>query len=212
VALTSAPVRFVALDVGDGALPSRILSGMPAAFETLPETTPPARIVAEHGRAPVELNAEAEIAARINALRIARGLPAIASSASLNLVARAHAGDLLLNRPDQGGCNVHSWSDAGDWTPVCYTPDHSGAQAMWSKPEELTGGAYPGRGFEIAWRGPFGRVSPASAVAGWLESGAHAAVLVEDGAWAGADWKAMGVGVAGPYAVVWFGRRADPAG
>jgi len=151
---------------------------------------------------------EAELARMINDYR------AVPVSRSLNAVAEAHVRDLMEHRPDsatafgRGACNMHSWSSAGSWKPVCYTSDHARAAAMWSKPREITRGAYPGNGYEIAywWSG---RITPEIALSGWEDSRPHNALIVEDGPWRGADWQAMGIGIDGNYAVVWFGKEPD---
>ena len=157
---------------------------------------------------------EAELARMINDYRAQEGLPPVPVSRSLNAVAEAHVRDLMEHRPDsatafgRGACNMHSWSSAGSWKPVCYTSDHARAAAMWSKPREITRGAYPGNGYEIAywWSG---RITPEIALSGWEDSRPHNALIVEDGPWRGADWQAMGIGIDGNYAVVWFGKEPD---
>jgi len=160
---------------------------------------------------------EAELARMVNDYRADNGLPPVPMSRSLNAVAQAHVRDLMENRPDtatgfgRGNCNMHSWSAAGRWKPVCYTRDHARATSMWSKPREITRGAYPGNGYEIAywWSG---EITPEIALDGWQDSPAHNDLIVEDGPWRGADWQAMGVGIDGHYAVVWFGKEPDGAG
>lgn len=160
---------------------------------------------------------EAELARMVNGYRAEYGLPPVPISRSLNAVAEAHVRDLMENRPDtatafgRGRCNMHSWSSAGPWTPVCYTRDHARASAMWSKPREITRGAYPGNGYEIAywWSGA---ITPEIAIEGWIDSPAHNDLLIEDGPWRGANWQAMGIGLHGNYAVVWFGKEPDRAG
>lgn len=157
---------------------------------------------------------EAALARMINDYRAREGLPAVPVSRSLNAVADAHVRDLMENRPDSAtafghrSCNMHSWSSAGPWKPVCYTRDHARATAMWSKPREITRGAYPGNGFEIAywWSG---RITPEIALYGWQDSPSHNDLIVEEGPWRGADWQAMGIGIAGNYAVIWFGKEPD---
>jgi uncharacterized protein YkwD len=159
---------------------------------------------------------EAELARMVNDYRADNGLRPVPVSRSLNAVAEAHVRDLMEHRPDsatgfgRGPCNMHSWSAAGRWKPVCYTRDHARAAAMWSKPREITRGAYPGNGYEIAywWSG---RITPEIALYGWQDSRAHNDLIVEEGAWRGADWQAMGVGIYGNYAVVWFGKEPDRA-
>ena len=47
--------------------------------------------------------------------RSSYGLPKIPLSKSLTIVARTHIKDLILNKPDTGNCNMHSWSADGEW-------------------------------------------------------------------------------------------------
>jgi hypothetical protein len=152
----------------------------------------------------------------VNAYRasLANPLPAVAISSSLSKVGQAHAWDLATNNPNTGTdpagvgagpCNMHSWSARPEWTNVCYTSDHAYAAGMWNKPGELT--SYKASGFEIAFRGG-GEATAAGALAAWQSSSGHNNVITENG-WQ--RFNAMGVGMKGQYAVVWFGFDADPA-
>lgn len=171
--------------------------------------------------ASLDRGAAGRIAALINDYRAANGLPRIPISAAMTLVAETHALDMAAS-PDGGAspqrgrdarglpCNSHSWSDRGSWTPVCYTEDHRYGQAMWDKPREISR-TYRGNGFEIGyWTG--GGVDPAGALASWRGSPAHDGVILQQGDWGRAPWRAMGVGVAGHHAFVWFGWDPDPEG
>ncbi|MDQ0465835.1 hypothetical protein QO010_003627 [Caulobacter ginsengisoli] len=155
------------------------------------------------------------IASRLNNYRADNGLPRLKRSPLLDRVARAHAADLAEHHPDRGTdrrgqpCNLHSWSAAGPWRAVCYTADHVYAERMWSKPAEITDGAYPGPGYEIAM-GSTGPVTAELALNGWKASPGHRAVILEEGVWGKPPWKVFGVGVSEGYAVVWFGREPDP--
>jgi len=138
--------------------------------------------------------------------RRSKGLPPIPLSPSLSFVARAHVRD-LQGHPPSGKCNGHSWSADGPWTPCCYTDDQARAQCMWDKPKELT--RYPGNGYEIsAWYSA--QQDPETALSSWKASPLHNAVIVNSGVWARIRWKAVGVGIYGSYAVVWFGEEDDP--
>ncbi len=153
------------------------------------------------------LNAEeAELYRLINAYRAERGLPAIALSPSLTTVARAHVQDHIANAATLlvGGCNLHSWSNSGAWQGCCYTADHAQAACMWNKPRELT--VYPGNGYEISVSGAF---SAAEALSSWQGSPGHDNVIINQGGWT-EPWRAIGVGIGGGYAHVWFGNEADP--
>lgn len=163
--------------------------------------------------------AEADMGARVNAARAANGLPAVPLSTSLCTVAQWHVIDLFTNRPDTGTdprgqpCNMHSWSNKGAWSPVCYTADHHYAEGMWSKPREISAGAYSANGYENAYGGPGDDPQIAAhAVAAWLADPPHADVILERGIWAGSNWQAMGVGAYNGYAALWFGQLADPLG
>lgn len=158
--------------------------------------------------------AEQRLIEYINDTRRNEGLPPVPLSRALTRVARAHVHDLMEQRPDSGSdrygrrCTMHSWSGAGSWTPVCYTPDDAHAQAMWDKPREITRQTYQGDGVEIAYR-MGGGVTPEIAIDGWLGSPRHAVVIVEHGVWRNSNWQAMGVAIYGDYAVAWFSKEPD---
>lgn len=161
---------------------------------------------------------EATLATLINEYRATLGLPEIPLSRSLSTVAQWHVRDLEWNNPASGHdprglpCNMHSWSDEGPWNPVCYTSDHYYAAGMWDKPREITDGIYTSDGFEIAMGGSGWTATAAAALAGWQSSPPHNNVIIEQGPWAGYQWPGMGIGIYEGYAVVWFGRTADPVG
>jgi Cysteine-rich secretory protein family len=134
-------------------------------------------------------------------------LPVIPLSKSLCFVAREHVKDLAINRPDKGDCNMHSWSDKGKWSPCCYTDDHKKATCMWDKPSELT--SYKGAGFEISC---IGVKTAESALEGWKGSPGHNNVIINSAHWKKMAWHAMGIGMYGGYAVVWFGEAVDKEG
>ncbi|HRI09071.1 MAG TPA: CAP domain-containing protein [Nannocystaceae bacterium] len=161
------------------------------------------------GVVPEGCTAEAgELVALVNAYRAEKGLPAIPASPSLCTVGQTHVVDLQANAPHtEPGCNLHSWSDQGSWTPCCYTPDHAQAMCMWVKPQELT--VYPGFGYENAASGVG---SPSQALDAWKASGPHNDVILNQGIWADHPWKAIGAGLHEGYAVLWFGEESDPAG
>ncbi|NJP05345.1 MAG: CAP domain-containing protein [Chloroflexaceae bacterium] len=156
---------------------------------------------------------EAELGRLINDYRAEQDLPPVALSLSLSHVAQVHVVDLHENRPDTGTdsrgmeCNLHSWSDKGDWTPVCYTSDHRYAERMWIKPWEITKEVYSDNGFEIASKGAS---TAAEALDLWKQSPGHNNMIIEAGNWG--EWQAMGVGFYEEYAVVWFGEQEDPQG
>jgi uncharacterized protein YkwD len=157
---------------------------------------------------------ELKLYALISVYRVENNLSSIPLSKSLSYVAQQHCIDLHKNKPDlEEECNAHSWSDQGTWSSCCYTKDHNEAQCMWDKPSELTN--YTGYGFEIA----AGSSEPIYddyimtaeyAVQAWKESIHHNDVILNQAAWSGTHFKAMGVAVHKGFASIWFGREADP--
>ncbi len=162
--------------------------------------------------------AEAELARLVNERRKEHGLDPVPLSRSLSLVARWHAIDLQENNPATGKdgrglpCGLHSWSDKGPWTPVCYTPDHYYAQKMWNKPRELTQNRYFGNGYENVYWTSEERADPARAVEYWMSRADESDVILERKVWDQMHWPAFGVGLYGQYAVLWFGDMPDPEG
>ncbi len=142
----------------------------------------------------------------VMAYRKQNNLPPVPVSPSLTYVAQLHVNDLRNNKPDSGSCNMHSWSAKGKWTPCCYTPDHSKANCMWSKPRELT--YYNGSGFEIACNSS-DSLQPAKALELWKASSGHNAVILNQGMWKQSNWKAIGIGMSENHAVIWFGQEHD---
>jgi uncharacterized protein YkwD len=129
--------------------------------------------------------------------RKTKNLPPIPLSPSLTIVAQTHAHDLADNNPDQGRCNLHSWSNKGSWSACCYTDDHAKAQCMW----------YKGNGYEIsAWSSD--DISASKALDLWKSSPGHHAVIINSGIW-NSSWQAIGIGIYGGYALVWFGNEPD---
>ena len=79
---------------------------------------------------------------------------------------------------------------------------------MWSKPKEIAG--YESEGYEIAFYSSAGATA-AESLEGWKKSAGHNPVIVNEGTWNQVKWEAVGIGIHGPYAVVWFGQLADPS-
>lgn len=149
---------------------------------------------------------EKELLKLINDYRKTKKLPVIKLSSELTKVAKIHANDLIDNQPIHGNCNMHSWSDKGNWKPCCYTDDHKNAKLMWSKPSELTN--YKSNGYEIAFELSSG-ATPEDAFAGWKKSPGHNNVILEKGVFNKIGWKAIGISIKGEYALVWFGETED---
>jgi len=135
-----------------------------------------------------------------------KGLPSVPISKSLTYVAQLHAKDVVNNKPDSGKCNLHSWSDKGNWTSCCYTSDHSKASCMWNKPKELT--SYKGKGYEISYKSSV-QITPESALNSWKNSSGHNAVIINEETWSICKWNAIGIGIYKGYACVWFGMEVD---
>ena len=156
---------------------------------------------------PADLPSVALIEA-VNDYRHSHGLHPIKSSMILNEVARLHVADLQQHNPDQGVCNMHSWSSNGDWTACCYKDVDPKASCMWDKPREISGFRYDSNGYEVAaWLSDSMHVE--AAVELWQRSKGHNAVILNKGAWGALRWKAIGAAMSENYAVVWFGTRAD---
>lgn len=157
---------------------------------------------------------EIELYNCINEYRVAKGLPAVKLSASLSIVARTHAKDQAENFKEGKRCNMHSWSANGTWSSCCYTPDHKKAKCMWDKPRELTN--YPGDGFEISFFSTYPYTSTKDKaldiLEGWKKSKGHNDVITNKNIWKDMKWQAMGIGIYGEYANVWFGAEVDGAG
>jgi len=141
-----------------------------------------------------------------------RGLPSIPLSSSLTFVAKVHTKDLIINKPDLGHCNGHSWSKNPSWSSVKYTGQPSQFQYMWDKPKELT--PYLGNGFEIVC-GSNDCCSNFTMTAdyafnSWKNSSKHNNIMVNKKEWKGRKkWKSIGISIEGGFATVWFGEEED---
>jgi uncharacterized protein YkwD len=143
----------------------------------------------------------------IMAYRKEKKLPPIPFSSKLSRVAQIHARDLAQNHePLNMLCNLHSWSDKGNWTPCCYTDDHAEAECMWNKPKEIA--RYESKGYEISFYRK-DRVFAKLALENWKDSYGHNQVIVNEGIWKDVTWKAIGIGIYKEFGVVWFGELAD---
>ncbi|CAN5423469.1 hypothetical protein BH10BAC4_BH10BAC4_05340 [soil metagenome] len=144
----------------------------------------------------------------IMAYRKSKKLKPIPYSAKLSKVAQTHVRDLTDHYvyEKDASCNPHSWSDKGRWSSCCYTKDHKQAACMWDKPKEIAG--YESAGYEIAYYSSAG-ASAAEGLEGWKKSAGHNPLLINSDTWSKLEWKSIGVGIYGPYAVVWFGELED---
>lgn len=142
----------------------------------------------------------------INEYRLVFDLEIIPLSKSLSYVAHMHVRDLHENRPDLQSCNLHSWSDKGNWTPCCYAKDPNRTNCMWSKPRELT--TYMGNGQElILWENI--QATPRSTFDQWRNFEATNDVFLHRGRWQEKSWKAIGIAIYEGYASVWLGEVVD---
>ena len=160
-------------------------------------------------KAAVCLNSEEEkLYHLINEYRKSKKLKPIPISAKLTQVAKTHVQDLIehYDFDRDNTCNPHSWSEKGSWSPCCYTNNHKQAQCMWDKPKEIAG--YEGHGYEIAYYSTAG-ASAEEGLRGWKKSPAHNPLLINTGIWETVEWKAIGIGIYGEYAIVWFGQLQD---
>ena len=149
----------------------------------------------------VQLNSEeSQLLKLINQDRLKHNLPVLKILKELQMVAREHVRD-LTQHPPVPPCNLHSWSNSGNWVPVCYTPDHKEALKMWNKPKEIAG--YPSEGFEIAYAHSH-HAKPEEAMASWKKSALHYALIANLNQWKDNHWAGVGVAILGQYAVVWF--------
>ena len=140
----------------------------------------------------------------IQAYRVRLKLPKVPYSPNLTLVAQYHAEDLKAH-PPVSPCNLHSWSGKTKGKACCYTPDHTNAPCMWDKPAELS--SYPGKGYEIS---AMNGAPNANWLEQWKKSKGHHNVIINGDMWGKVEWKAMGLAIRKPYAVVWFGTDPDP--
>lgn len=155
---------------------------------------------------------EKELYLLINEYRAAYGLLPIALSPKLSKVAQLHAKDVDQNAPCGG--DLHSWSDQGSWTACC---DSDGLACMHNKPAEIAG--YSANGYEIsAWTS--GTMTGAGALNTWQNPPAgyepwHRDVILNQATaaggsdWSDNTWSAIGIGIYGGVAQVWFGELAD---
>jgi hypothetical protein len=142
----------------------------------------------------------------INSYRKSVGLIEIPLSKSLCYVAKKHATDLQLNKPDTNTCNFHSWSDKGTWTACCFEKEIKDKSCMLNKPTELT--KYPGVAYEIIyWENK--TATAEKAFNQWKETSVARSVISNFKEWENYTWNAMGVGIYAGFAMAWFGESID---
>jgi hypothetical protein len=144
----------------------------------------------------------------VNDLRKQNKLSVIPLSKSLSEVSRIHIDDLLSWKPQDQGCNLHSWSDKGKWSPCCGGKDPLSSKCMAVKPAELT--TYPGSGYELIYWDEEKAV-PTEAFKLWQDVNASKEMILNKGKWLSYKWKALGIGIKNGYAVIWLGDKPDIA-
>jgi len=143
----------------------------------------------------------------INEFRNENELSVIPLSASLSFVARTHAKDIFTYHPDTSICNLHSWSDKGNWTACCYNKYVKSQECMWEKPKELTN--YNDKGYELIYFENDNTLKPENVINLWKKVKASSEMILTSGKWKNFDWNAIGVGIYEGYAFVWFGEITD---
>lgn len=145
----------------------------------------------------------------INQFRLENDKGPIPLSRSLTYVAQLHLDDLIREHPDTSICNMHSWSVGNQWVGCCYNEFLPKPECMWLKPQELTD--YDGKGYELAYWDTY-LAEPDSIIYLWQDIPASFEMIVNQGAYAHSEWKAMGLAVSEQYALVWFGEYTDNTG
>lgn len=148
---------------------------------------------------------EIELYNEVMKYRKSYNLPEIPLSKNLTFVAKTHVRDLAENNPVNERCNLHSWSDKGNWQACCYTSDHANAKCLWNKPSELTTYNHPG--YEIAASFSI-KYTAKQILEIWKNSVPHNEVIINKGVW-DFQWNAIGIGIYENYAVIWFGKEED---
>lgn len=148
---------------------------------------------------------EKELYRLLSDYRTENGKPIIPLSKSLCYVAQLHVQDLTANKVAPP-YTLQSWSKNGPWEGVRYTANHRQARLMWNKPKELTN--YSGDGFEITFSRK-GGTNARTAFNAWVRQKSVSSIMLNTGNWETITWKAVGVGLHGEFAVIWFGDKED---
>jgi len=149
---------------------------------------------------------EYELVKMINEYRATFSKSQLNLSNSLCFVAHQHNTDLFINKPDTLGCNMHSWSEKGNWTPCCYNSSLEDKACLYDKPMELTD--FPGSGFElIFWDSK--NANAIDAFDFWRSIEYSRSVLLNENEPYEDVWKSIGVSIEGSYAIVWLSTFDD---
>jgi len=142
----------------------------------------------------------------INNYRSKKGLDIIPVSRALCYVAKIHARDLFINRPDTSFCSLNSWSDKGLWIACCHSRNTPNPTCIVNKPSELA--KYPGEGHELCYWDS-GQLKSDTVFNFWLSIDQARELLLNQKKWSYFSWKAIGVGLYKGYACVWVGEAPD---
>lgn len=154
-------------------------------------------------------NDEATLFNLINGLRVANGQEPLLLSKSLSYVAQLHVRDLSMTQQSGTECNHHSWSDKGNWTPICYPREQTRKKSVWDKPKELT--RYPSVAYEVVyWENS--AALPEMIIDNWKTTKQSSELVLSQAKWSKNNWKVVGVAVFKGYASAWFGEAYDQEG
>lgn len=152
---------------------------------------------------------EATLFNLINGLRVAHGQEPLLLSKSLSYVAQLHVRDLNMTQQSGSECNHHSWSDKGNWIPICYPKEQSRKKSVWDKPKELT--RYPSIAYEVVyWENS--TALPEMIIENWKTTRQSSELILNQEKWSKNKWKVVGVAVFKGYASAWFGEANDQEG
>jgi len=142
----------------------------------------------------------------VNTYRSKLALDPIPLSKSLCFVARTHAKDLAAYYPIGDDCNMHSWSNQGNWESFCFPADQSRKNDIKDKAKEISN--YPGKAWEITyWENS--EIDVALILEFWNSISYTSSMIGNTGKWAAKEWKSMGVGIQDGYVLLWLGEEVD---
>lgn len=149
---------------------------------------------------------EYQLVELINQYRAKLMLDPITLSKSLSFVARTHAADLSKYYQAEDDCNMHSWSDRGDWKAFCFPADQNRKNDVKDKAKELTN--YSGKAWEITyWDNT--ELDLNNVLDFWKGIEYTSSMLTNTGKWSDKVWKSIGVGIQDGYVLVWLGQNED---
>ena len=142
----------------------------------------------------------------VNTYRSKLALESIPLSKSLCFVARTHAKDLAANYPMGDDCNMHSWSNQGNWKSFCFPAEQSRKNDIKDQAKAISD--YPGKAWEITyWENS--QVDVAFVLEFWNSISYSAAMIGNTGKWGAKKWKSMGIGIQDGYVLLWLGEEVD---